>query len=194
MERTAERRVRALRGSAAAAIAVLFASTAHTLAGGIAPPAWLVVSVTILAAPLCVALVGRRRSVVRLSAAVITAQVALHTAFAAIGSAAPAAMPAGHHHLLLPLVASVDPAAATMSAGHALAAVATIVTLGWGERMLAAIARGIRRLLTLAPQSAPHPHAAPASFSAPPRAVAAVSGHSVSRRGPPARFAPSFAG
>ena len=194
MDRTAGRGIRALRGTAAAAIAVLVASTAHTLAGGVAPPAWLVVAVTILAAPLSVALVGRRRSVLRLSAAVVTAQVALHAAFAAIGSAAPASMPAGHHHLALPPDVSVDPAATTMSVGHALAAIVTIVILAWGERMLAAIARGIRRLLALAPHRLPHPHEVPTSFLQTPRAIAAVALHSVSRRGPPARFAPSFAG
>lgn len=189
MERMTERGTRALRGTVAAAVAVLLASTAHTLSGGDAPPFWLVLAVTVLAAPLCVALVGRRRNVTRTAASVVVAQVALHAAFAAVGSAAPTALHGAHHHTLVLLDPTVDPAAATMTLGHAVAAVVTIVLLAWGERMLAAIARGIRRLLRLAPPSAPRTTVRPATPVMPSRATPAVCAHSVSRRGPPARCA-----
>lgn len=185
--------MRALRGAAAALIAVLFASTAHTLSGGGAPPLWLVAAVTILATPVCIALVGRRRRLTTLAAAVAAAQLALHGAFAAVGDAAPAA---GHHHDMAMLgAAAVDPAAATMTLGHALAALASLVVLAWGEALVAAVARGIRRLLPLLlTVPAPHPIALPRVGSARAHAPAPVFLVSVTRRGPPARLAPaSFA-
>ena len=202
-ERTWARQARTLRGCAAAAIAVLLASTGHTLSGGGAPPLWLVVAVVLLAAPLCVALAGRRRSVPRIAASVILAQLALHAAFAAtgpdapmdgmgaVGGFAPAALSHGHHQALVLWVAgSVDPATTTMNAGHALAALLTVVLLAWGERLLAAIARGIRRLLRDAPSFTPsHPHRAPAPWST--RSTVTVPAFllCVSRRGPPTRLA-----
>lgn len=186
------RRVRALRGTAAAAIAVLFASTAHTLSGGEAPPFWLVAAVTILATPVCIALVGRRRSVPRLAAAALVAQVALHTAFAAIGSAAPVAG-ADHHHDVMLMTGPITGAGATMTGGHAAAALVTILILAWGEQALAAIVRGIRRVLARAarPAVAHHPGA---PVAAAPRigATAPPFLTSVIRRGPPARLASAF--
>jgi len=74
-----------------------------------------------------------------------------------------------------------------MTLGHALAAVLTVVALAWGERMLRAIARGIRRLLRVLPEPAPHRTLPPAVFLPRRTAIAAVFFHSVSRRGPPAR-------
>lgn len=193
-ERPTLRRRRALRGAVAAAVAVLFASTAHTLSGGHAPPAWLVVSIVVLAAPLCVALIGRRRNLPRLAAAIGAAQLVLHGAFAAIGDAAPAGGPShgAHHHAPLALDASAfaDPAAATMTSGHAIAAVATLLVLAWGERLMVAIARGIRRLLRLPVAPAlPSPHVPlPSAPTTAPHA-AAVFLDCVSRRGPPTRHA-----
>lgn len=193
------RRVRALRGTAAAAIAVLFASTAHTLSGGGAPPLWLVAAITILAAPLCIALVGRRRSLPGLAVAVAVAQLALHAAFAAVGGAAPLVGYGPHQHALSPFdgalaIAAVDPAAAAMTLGHAAAALVTIVVLAWGERLLAAIAHGIRRLLRPAPPIVPaRPTAAPLIASPCREFVAAAFLDCVRRRGPPARCAPALA-
>lgn len=193
-EQAQARRLRALRGTAAAAIAVLLASTAHTLSGGDAPPLWLIVAVTVLAAPLCVALVGRRRSVPRIAVSVVVAQLALHAAFAAVGTAAPAgpaALGSGHHHaLLLWEAGSSDPAAATMNVGHALAALLTVVLLAWGEQLLAAIARGIRRLLRGAPAVfVGHPQTVPMPSPRRSRATTATFLRCLSRRGPPAHSA-----
>lgn len=191
-ERPTLRRLRALRGTVAAAVAVLFASTAHTLSGGHAPPAWLVVAIVVLAAPLCVGLIGRRRTLPRLAATIGAAQLALHGAFAAIGDAAPAGGlgHAAHHHTPLALDASTfaDPAAATMTVGHAIAALATLVVLAWGEHLMVAIARGIRRLLRLpvAPML-PSPHAPLPSAPATAPHAAAVFLDCLSRRGPPTR-------
>ncbi len=198
-ERITQRRVRALRGTAAAAVAVLFASTAHTLSGGDAPPLWLILGVTILAAPLCIALVGRRRSLARSGLAVAAAQLALHAAFAAVGAAAPADAPAampgsalrGHEHVMAMLGATtMDPAATTMTIGHGLAALVTFVVLAWSEAAAAAISRGIRHLLRRVPaHAAPHPAATPPVASAPAPVPAAVFLACVTRRGPPAHSA-----
>lgn len=192
--RSVARRTRALRGSAAAAVATTIAATAHTLSGGGAPPLWLLIAVTALAAPVSVALVGQRRSIVRLGIAVLAAQAVLHVAFSAVGTSAPAGLssPRGaHDHAAMALsAASTGTAAAmtaTMAAGHVLAALATIVLLAFGERMLAAIARGIRHLLPRLPAAdAPRPTAPLAAAHTLLAAIAAAFLTSVGRRGPPA--------
>lgn len=192
------RGLRVVRGSAAAGVAVLFASTAHTLSGGEAPAPWLVAAVTILAAPLCILLVGRRLSPAGLSAAVVSAQAALHGAFSAVGSAAPGGpasalgAPGGHHHPMpalaaLPTIDAVTGAMAVMTAGHGIAAALTIGVLAWGERLLVAIARGIRRLLSRPEGPAlPGPVASLGIISS--RRIAATALlECITRRGPPAR-------
>ncbi len=178
------RRLRVLRGSAATLVATIIAGAAHTLAGGGAPPAWLLAAVTIVAAPVAIALVGRRRSLPRLVAAVGAAQFLLHAAFAAVGTDAPATLH-GHAHDLAALAVPATPAAAGMTLGHVLAAAVTVVLLATGERMLAACVRGIRRLLRLP--------GVPASVTVPrrvalgrPRVRRILLLTSVSRRGPPA--------
>ena len=172
------RRLRVLRGSAAAFVATILASPAHTLSGGGAPPLWLLLAVTVLAVPIAVALIGRRPSLPRLAGTVAVAQIMLHTAFAAVGTDAPATL---HGHDV-----ALAPTDAGMTAGHAVAAVVTTFLLATGERMLAATARGIRRVLR-----APDPRALP--VAAPPRPVswrprlhAVLILTSLSRRGPPA--------
>lgn len=197
------RRVRVLRGALAAAIAVLIASTAHTLAGGDAPPLWLAVAVAILAAPLCIALVGSRRSgaraLPRLAAAVATAQIALHAAFAAVGDTAPRASAPGaptvaaHHHtldmsaLLGSAPSSITAMDATMTAGHVCAAALTFLVLAWGEQLIAAIARGIRQLLRRRALSPHRPHLRPAPVAGRDAPVATrLLFLCAMRRGPPA--------
>lgn len=192
------RGLRALRGSAAAAIAVLIASTAHTLSGGDAPPFWLVIAVTILAAPVCVALVGshtrRTHALPRLGLAVAVAQLALHTAFAAVGGQGPAGARTAHHHSidLGALVAGGEPATSvttTMLAGHVVAALFTFVALAWGERLAAVIARGVRRLLS---RTAPTHRARSATVPPTGHRAPHLTSHLVHcarRRGPPLRDA-----
>lgn len=190
------RAVRALRGSASATIAVLFAATAHTLSGGAAPPPWLVVAVAVLAAPLCTLLVGRRRRLLGLAAAVTLAQFALHAAFAAVGDAVP--LVGGPHHHPAGGVPALAPAAhtmtlmETMTLGHALAAVVTTVVLAWGERVLAAIARGIRRLFARrAAPRATRPVGSVATLAPRPMTTSVIL-LCLSVRGPPARPAPAL--
>lgn len=185
------RHVRALRGATAAWIATLVAATAHTLAGGGAPSPALAAAVGILATPVGVALVGRRLAAWRVAAAVLAAQAFFHVAFAMTASAEASATSPSHAHHLVPTGGGALPAVvvpdASMLAGHAVAAVATVVALFCGERMLRALGRGIRSVLSRVPAVAPLPGAprfiAAPSFTAPAVAVAALS--DLSRRGPP---------
>lgn len=185
------RHVRALRGAAAAWIATLVAATAHTLADGGAPSPALVAAVGILATPLGVALVGRRLAAWRVGAAVLAAQAFFHIAFALTAGAEASATSTSHAHHLVPTGGGALPAVvvpdAPMLAGHVVAAVATVVALFCGERMLRALGRGVRSLLSRVPAVAPLPGAprflAAPSFTA--RAVVVAVLSDLSRRGPP---------
>lgn len=188
------RHARALRGTAAAAVATLVAATAHTLAGGGAPAPSLVAAVGVLAAPFGLAMAGRRLSVWRIAVSVLASQVLFHLAFALTAGADPSTVHAHHVRVLvgggrggegLAAVALPD---APMLVAHVLAAVATVAGLYGGERMLRALGRGIRSLLARVRIVAPPPPV-PALVAAerqrtirPARTV--LSG--LSRRGPPA--------
>jgi hypothetical protein len=148
------RQTRALRGTAAAWTATVIAATAHTLAGGGAPPPLLVAVVGLLAAPLAVALVGRRPSSWRVAIIVVASQAMFHGAFVLASSATGGTtMPAHAHGAML-----AAPAHSMVSAlpeppmllGHLIAAAATTLALFYGERMLRALGRGIHRLLARA--------------------------------------------
>lgn len=183
------RHVRTVRGAAAAWVATIVAATSHTLAGGGAPAPVLIAVVGILAWPAGIALVGRRLSVGRIAAAVVSSQLLFHVAFAVAAGADPSAATGHLHHLVLDgggLAVTLVPDAPMLLA-HALAAVATLLGLYGGERMLRALGRGIRSVLQ---RAAVAPHA--------PRVVVrrAVAGLAVapsrgvvlsdlSRRGPP---------
>lgn len=198
-ERAASRRQRALRGTAAATVATLVAVTAHTLAGGGAPPWWLLLSLGLLTSPIAVGLIGRRPSVRGTAAAVVVAQLALHVAFAAVGAGEPTAAAPGAGHAVHAGSPAVGIALgrsfaagdhlhldAGMIAAHLVAAAATILLLSHGERLVRAIARGVRRVLSralpvLAPPSAP---ASRIDAILAPAAVVFLS--VLSRRGPPA--------
>lgn len=182
------RHVRALRGTTAAWVATVVAATAHTLAGGGAPSPAFVAAVGILASPFAVALVGRRLALWRVGATVLASQALFHTAFAVTAAADPAALH-GHHVTQLggDLSAVVLPDA-PMLAAHVLAAVATVAALHGGERMLHALARGIRsvfaRMRRITPP-APLPRVVPLQAGVL-RAPARVVLSDLSRRGPPA--------
>ncbi len=187
--RLTARQTRALRGGAGAAVATLVAATAHTVSGGGAPPVWLLLAVTLLAWPIAVSLTGRTPSAWRTALVVTATQLLLHAAFASIGTADPVLT--GHVHgesVVLAVGSSaaivLDP---VMTVGHALAAAVTVVLLAHGERMLRALADGMRELL---PRVAVRPllPAVPALCAA---AAPRVGGvplllTPLSRRGPPA--------
>ncbi|MFS0712488.1 hypothetical protein ABC195_01295 [Microbacterium sp. 2P01SA-2] len=147
----AVRRARAVRGTASAAIATVFAATAHTLSGGLAP-LWLIVVATALAAPAAVWLVGRAPSAWRTGLVVLASQGLFHTFFSIAGSADPTA-PLPHIHgatmtALAPLP-HLHAVGTNMTATHVLAAAVTVATLVVGERLIRLIHRGIRRFARL---------------------------------------------
>lgn len=189
------RQVRALRGAAAAWVATVIAATAHTLAGDGAPSPALIAATSTLATPFAVALIGRQLAVWRIAATVLAAQAFFHVAFAATADADSSASAAAHaHHAIaaggVALSAAVvaDPA---MLAAHVIAAVATVLALVNGERMLRALGRGIRSVFARVDAVAAPP-AAPRFVAAPPhaaRAAAAVVLSDLSRRGPPSSVA-----
>lgn len=194
-DRPTTRHLRALRGTAAAAIATTLASTGHTIGGGTPPPLWLLMAVTVLAAPVSVALVGGRRSFLRLAAAIAAAQIFLHAAFAAVGSLSPLGGGAHEHPAMpmpMPMLANggaphtmghLSPA---MLCGHILAGLVTIALVAYGEQLLVVIARGIRRLLTRPQAAVPAVHPRVPVLSPVPRlAHAARFLTALTRRGPP---------
>lgn len=194
------RRVRAARAGGASAVATITAAAAHTIGGGSAPGPWLVLAVALLAWPVSLLIVGARHSPARTALAVGGSQLLLHAAFAMVGDAAPVFEgAAAHHHAVVPLATDATMPlgapmilgvpmilGAPMMAGHALAAIVTAVAVCHGERMLRAVARGIRQLLrspipapVFAVGAEPVPAAAPVRLR--PRLVLS----DLSRRGPP---------
>ncbi|MCP2637360.1 hypothetical protein K0817_012415 [Microbacterium sp. HD4P20] len=181
------RHVRALRGTATAAVAAVVAATAHTLAGGGAPAPLLVGAVAILGAPFATALIGRALSMWRVASAVLVSQVLFHVAFAFTAGADPAATPAAHahHHALTGTATAVLPDG-PMTTGHLLAAIATMLALYVGERMLRALGRGIRSLFSRARAIAPRPPVPRlVSRVAQPLRRLRIALSGLSRRGPP---------
>lgn len=143
------RHSRTLRGMTAAAVATWLAAVSHTIGGGTAPDGALLLVVTALAAPLGVALAGRRLGLVRLSLTVILTQVLLHVAFAWTAGLDPAAATGHVHGGALPTggqATAVLPDLGMMLA-HALAALLTIALLHRGERAARVVARGLRELV-----------------------------------------------
>jgi hypothetical protein len=171
----------------AAAVATVVAATAHTLAGGGAPAPLLVAAVAILCSPFATALIGRGLSAWRVASAVLVSQVLFHLAFAITAGTDPAATTASHaHHLALPGTAAAVLPDGPMTAGHVVAAIATVLALYFGERMLRALGRGIRSLFSRARAIAPRPPV-PRLVATVPRPLrqqrVVLSG--LSRRGPP---------
>ncbi|KAA9089949.1 hypothetical protein [Microbacterium radiodurans] len=193
------RRSRALRGAASAAIATVLAATAHTISGGLAP-LWLIAAAAVLATPVSVWLVGRAPSPVRTGLVVLASQGLFHTLFGLAGSADPALADATsgaavHLHSAVFLGGAGDAGTAgshlhaltpTMTATHLAAAAVTAVLLSCGERMLHAVARGIRRVLGILSPLVPPVFpaaAAPADRRWRPASLALRS--SLTLRGPP---------
>ncbi|WP_344781223.1 hypothetical protein [Microbacterium kribbense] len=201
MDRITPRQLRALRGVSASVVTTLVAATAHTIGGAGAPSVLLVAIAATLAAPIAVAVIGRRPSLARTALAVLAAQVVFHTAFALFGDAgavryttdAAAGMHAMHMGALVAVAGgSGAPLAALfrsapMLAAHGVAAAVTIVALHRGEWMLQALGRGIRRLVRRVPPVLPGPtrrRGLGRAFTSARRCGAEFAAV-VSRRGPP---------
>jgi hypothetical protein len=199
------RRRRVARGAGATGVGVLLAAVSHTYGGGDAPGAGLVLAAALLTWPIAALLAAPRLRLAGVAAGAVLSQLALHVAFAlTAGSTAipPGTKPAAasHHHTgaaldaatLLSTTSGTHPGMLLlpdggMLASHAAAALVAFVVLGFGGRVLRAVAAGIRTAARRA--SAPlRPVAS--------RAVAAASGHRIRvarepwsrtllRRGPP---------
>ena len=189
---------RTVRGLIAALVATFVASVSHSTADGSPAPMIGIVLALLFAAPVCIALAGRRLSWIRLSLAVGLSQVAFHgLLLIGVGSGSGAPALAGHLHGT-ELAGALG--ATTVDAGHALhlqpamwiahaiAAVLTVLALGRGEQALKALLAlsgwtFVARLLTALPVPT---HPLPSA----PRATVPVlrslfSLTVVSRRGPP---------
>ncbi|MDN3497291.1 hypothetical protein QL996_15230, partial [Planococcus sp. APC 4015] len=143
------RHSRTLRGITAAAVATWLAAVSHTLGGGTAPDAALLLVVTALAAPLGVALAGRRLGLVRLTLTVVATQLLLHVAFAWTAGLDPTA---GGTHVHGGALVTGDQTTTLlpdlgMTLAHVLAALVTIALLRRGERAMRSVARGLRDLV-----------------------------------------------
>lgn len=142
------RALRALHGALASAMAVVLAAVSHTVAGGGAPPSWLVGSAIVLGTPVATLLVGRRVDPLGVTGAVVAAQLVLHGGFSLVGVSLPAAStvaatPLHSHALWLPSAgsgAAAPEASALMLVAHALAAAVTVLVLLRGESAVRAIA------------------------------------------------------
>lgn len=162
--RTVTRTARLIRGVVAAHVAVASAALAHSMAGHHTPHPIVIVLALAVSVPVCVALSSVRLSRIRLAAAVLVSQAALHGLFALLPAPAGATVnfspPAGlpHAHglpeplgleavdpllhspvLTAPLLHSAVPLDAAMTTAHLLAAGLTFALLRRGEVILYAI-------------------------------------------------------
>jgi len=112
------------------------------VAGGGSPPAPVAVALTLAGAtPVCIALVGRRLGLTRLTAAVGLTQFLLHTLFS-LGSAT--GHRADHAHDLALALPAGPLTPSPMWQAHAVAAVVTVTALLVGSRALVLAAAGLR--------------------------------------------------
>lgn len=194
MSARAGRGRRAVRGVSAAVLATFVATVSHSVAAGGLPALLNVVLALSLAAPLCIALVGRTASWWRLTAAIVASQALFHSLLAldlSGGIAAP-----GHHGeavALAEVAASGHAHAHTgtespwMWVAHAFAAAVTIVALGSGERAFRVVAGLVSDTFrALAPVAPPRPRVAPRVRPEAPLLTVRMTVLSVMRhRGPP---------
>ncbi len=185
------RQLRLLRAASASAIATLLAAVSHTVAGGTAPHALLVIALAALLTPTAALLIGLRPRLTRVAATVAASQAVFHIVFLMLGAPTGAGGRGGHvHHLdlsLLEPVAAVASPDVTMLVSHAAAAVFTTLLIWHGERLLRTVAGWVQAMLrrALAPVRAQHDP--PATLRSTLRPVLDA-GFTVvtSRRGPPA--------
>ncbi|WP_308466208.1 hypothetical protein [Rathayibacter soli] len=136
---------RVARGTLAALAAVFVSALFHVLAGGGTPGALAVALSLAFCVPACVALAGKKLSVLRLSISVVLSQFVFHALFS-LSSPGPARFAAGeaggHLHAGGHLIAtgaaasahvSMMPDSVGMWVGHACAALVTILAFRYGE-------------------------------------------------------------
>ncbi|WP_417540712.1 hypothetical protein [Microbacterium maritypicum] len=187
------RQLRLVRAAAVSSVATLLAALSHTLGGGAAPHALLILAIATLVTPLSAVLVGVRQSRGRVALAVFLAQGAFHVLFQLLGAptgTTPIAGGAHSHHLDVALLGSTAPAAAPgalMLFAHVVAAVLTTILVWRAEAVVRIVARWVDALFRRASALAPAMHRRPPRL----RSVTVVSfdaavSAAVPRRGPPA--------
>ena len=136
---------RVLRGTLAAAFATFVAAFSHTIAGGEAPAAGALALSFALSMLACTALAGSALSLWRTTLAVGFSQILFHTMFSSLGTPVNMTLDmsgAGGHTGQLVASASGHAAAShtpLMWAGHATAAVITVIAIRYGEAALLAL-------------------------------------------------------
>ncbi|SDM13451.1 hypothetical protein [Microbacterium azadirachtae] len=191
---------RTVRGLIAALVATFVASVSHSTADGAPAPLIGMVLALLFAAPVCIALAGRRLSWIRLSLAVGLSQIAFHgLLLIGVGSGSGSVTPGLGAHLHGTELAGALGATAVdaghvlhlqpaMWIAHAIAAVLTVLALGRGEQALRALLELtgwslVARLLLAAPAPAHRGTAAPSVRVPVLRSLFSLT--VVSRRGPP---------
>ena len=125
---------RVVRGLGAGTTATLVAAASHSVAGG-RVPGWAGVALALcFAVVVSIALTSRGMSLVRLSASIVTSQLAFHLVFGTIGGAGEVVSAAHHGPMVLRGAGSVTHTSSGMWLAHATAALLTIIALRFGER------------------------------------------------------------
>lgn len=190
----APRWTRFVRGWLTSGFSVVVAAFSHVAGGGAEPGTLGVVLALAFSVPLCIALTGRRVSLLRLAVSVAASQLAFHLLFSLGGAAGSGASSVGGHHSPLVVTAGASDllaasgghqmatAGGLMWAAHAAAALVTVVGLRWGahclERLALVAADGLARVRRALSRTVP-----PVSTGARLRPVLALPG----RRAPPLR-------
>lgn len=152
-----KRHAKALRGATTASFATFVALVSHVAAGAHVPGLLGIIVPLALALPVCVAISGRKLSLLALSASVAVSQALFHALF--IFGTTGFAVPAGHaHHTAEPIALPVAgegsahlllAAGPAMLAAHAAAAVVTVAMLYRGELAVRGLLLAGRRMLGL---------------------------------------------
>lgn len=162
------------RGWIAALVSTFVAACSHALAGGSLPGAAGLALCLAFSGVVSILLAGKSLSLWRLAIAVALSQLLFHSLFSLLTVAGPGGVPTGDaggvgmhhgmHHGGVPMVLQDGPAASAlppmslppmtlaadlrMWAGHAIAAVITILVLALGERVFWRLADGARLCVT----------------------------------------------
>jgi hypothetical protein len=196
---------RVARGVVAAVVSLFVAASFHIVAGGNTPTLLALTACLVISTFVCVALAGKKLSLLQLSVSVATSQFLFHGVFSTWAAQPATVTGSGHLHGHMQMLLVFTPMSPYLSAdsgmwlAHAIAAVATIAALRHGEAALnglLAIARlwigsvFARSVLTL-PASTPRPAAA-VERVLPLRELVLLFA-SLRHRGPPAVGSPALA-
>lgn len=142
-----------IRGFVGASVATFVALASHVWAGDPVPGVLGIAVPWVLSLMVCVLLAGRRLSLVRLSVSVLISQLLFHALFV-LGTVRPAgsrvALAPHVHGAPLDLTAGAAvllPATGGMWGAHGAAAIATVVLLHRGERIVLALLRAASGIL-----------------------------------------------